>query len=314
MKIKNILFTGRLKNELQSLLDTCVALEGRALRFISESNVTLENIEWADAYVAFQPTENFHFSNLKWVHSLGAGVDRYISLGKWPDNVLLTRTITSFGQKIGEYTLSYMLKDLQHHDTFCDQQGRGVWKMLAPRAMDELTVLVYGTGQIGQELARILAFFGVKVYGVSRSGAEKSHFCKVMPLAGVEDGCLRDADYVINTLPLTEETEHLFDDVFLGKLNQAVLVNVGRGGTIDHIALLDGLNNGNLKAAVLDVFEEEPLPVGSPLWNHPAVTITPHISAITTPEEAATCFLETLECVESGQRELRNAVDVGRGY
>ncbi len=313
MKINNILFTGRLIKELDLLLGSCEALEGRALRFISESNVTSEDLAWADAYVAFQPTENFHFGHIKWVHSLGAGVDRYTALGKWPENVLLTRTITSFGQKIGEYTLSYMLKDLQHHYTFRDQQGRGEWKMVAPRALNEMKVVIFGTGEIGQEVARILAYFGVKVYGVSRSGVSKEYYSKVMPLNRVEDGCLIEADYVVNTLPLTEETERLFDDSFFGKLNQAVFINVGRGGTVDHEALLGALDRGNLKAAVLDVFEEEPLPVGSPLWNHRGVTITPHISAITTPEEAVTCFLETLECVESGGK-LRNAVDVVRGY
>jgi phosphoglycerate dehydrogenase-like enzyme len=313
MKINNILFTGRLIKELDSLLDSCEALKGRDLRFIPESVVSREDLEWADAYVAFQPTVNFQFGNVKWVHSLGAGVDRYMALGNWPEDVLLTRTITSFGQKIGEYTLSYMLKDLQHHDTFRDQQGRGEWKMLAPRALKEVKVVIFGTGEIGQEVARILAYFGVKVYGVSRSGTEKSHFCKVMPLGGIEDSCIGEADYVINTLPLTVETECLFDDGFFGKLNQAVFLNVGRGGTVDHDALLAALDSRNVKAAVLDVFEEEPLPVGSRLWSHRGVTITPHISAITTPEEAVACFLETLEGVESG-RKLRNVVDVGRGY
>lgn len=313
MKINNILFTGRLVKELDLLLNSCEALKGRGLRFIPESVVSREDLEWADAYVAFQPTENFHFGNMKWVHSLGAGVDRYMALGKWPDDVLLTRTITSFGQKIGEYTLSYMLKDLQHHNTFRDQQGRGEWKMVAPRAMNEVKVVIFGTGEIGQEVARILAYFGVKVYGVSRSGTDKEYFREVMPLVGVRDSHLGEVDYVINTLPLTEETECLFDEDFFRKLNQAVFLNVGRGGTVDHGALLDALDRGKLKAAVLDVFEEEPLPAESPLWSHRGVTITPHISAITTPEEAVACFLETLECLENG-RKLRNAVDVGRGY
>ncbi|WP_404469222.1 D-2-hydroxyacid dehydrogenase [Sutcliffiella horikoshii] len=314
MRITNILFTGRLVKELEGLLNAEEMLKGRNLRFLWEGDVSYEALEWADAYVAFHPTANFHFGNLKWVHSLGAGVDRYMALGdKWPDGVLLTRTITSFGHKIGEYTLSYMLKELQHHDTFRNQQGRGEWKMVSPRSLDEMKIVVFGTGEIGQELARILAFFGVQVDGVSRSGTNKDHFCKVISLEEVDDSCLRNADFIINTLPLTEETEGLFDERLFGQLNQAVFVNVGRGGTVDHGALLDALDRGVLKAAVLDVFEEEPLPTGNPLWSHPGVTVTPHISAITTPEEAVVCFLETLEAVESGG-ELRNRVDVGRGY
>ncbi|TYS69484.1 D-2-hydroxyacid dehydrogenase [Sutcliffiella horikoshii] len=311
MKLTNFLFTGRLAKKLERLLDAENRLKGRNLRFLSEEDVTAEDLDWADAYVAFHPVANFHFGNLKWIHSLGAGVDRYMALGeRWPEEVLLTRTITSFGKKIGEYTLSYMLKDLQHHDTFHDQQVRGEWKMIAPRALDQMKVVVFGTGEIGQELARILAFFGVHVEGVSRSGADKDHFCRVMSL---EEVSLEKADFIINTLPLTMETERLFDERFFGQLNQAVFVNVGRGGTVNHDALLKALDSGCLKAAVLDVFEEEPLPVGSPLWSHPGVTVTPHISAITTPEEGVACFLETLEALESG-RELRNRVDVSRGY
>ncbi|WP_404446515.1 D-2-hydroxyacid dehydrogenase [Sutcliffiella horikoshii] len=311
MNITNILFSGRIVKELERLLNSEEILKERDLRFIAEEDVSLEDLHWADAYVAFHPVANFHFENLRWVHSLGAGVDRYMALaGKWPEDVLLTRTITSFGQKIGEYTLSYMLKELQHHDRFRDQQGRGEWKMVAPRALNEMEVVVFGTGEIGQELARILRFFGVQVVGVSRSGADKDHFCRVMSM---EEVSLAKADFIINTLPLTKETERLFDERFFGRMNQAVFINVGRGGTVDHDALLGGLDSDALRAAVLDVFEEEPLPAGSPLWSHPGVTITPHISAITTPEEAVVCFLETLEAVESGG-ELRNWVDVGRGY
>ncbi|TYS59649.1 D-2-hydroxyacid dehydrogenase [Sutcliffiella horikoshii] len=314
MKITNILFTGRLVDELEGLLNAEEMLNGKRVRFVPDGEVSSEDLDWADAFVAFHPVAHFQFANLKWVHSLGAGVDRYMALGdRWPEDVLLTRTITSFGQKIGEYTLSYMLKEVQHHNRFQEQQGRAAWKMVAPRALDEVKVVVFGTGEIGQELARILGLFGVQVEGVSRSGADKDHFFRVMSLGEIDDSSLAEADFIINTLPLTKETAGLFDERLFGCMNQAVIINVGRGGTVDHGALLNALDSGSLKAAVLDVFEEEPLPADSPLWSHPGVTVTPHISAITTPEEAVVCFLETLDAVESGG-ELRNRVDVGRGY
>ncbi|KMJ60392.1 hypothetical protein AB685_06175 [Bacillus sp. LL01] len=313
MKITNILFTGRLVNELKTMLTAKDALKGLNLRFIAESQVTGEDMDWADGFVAFQPTEEFQFGNIKWIHSLGAGVDRYMALGSWPENVLLTRTVTSFGQKIGEYTLSHILKDLQHHDKFQRQQGEKEWTVHSPRPLHEVKVIIYGTGEIGQEVARILTFFGVEVYGVSRSGADKENFRMVMPLEDVEESILGKMDYVINTLPLTEETTNLFSHSFFEWVNQAVLINVGRGRTIDSEALLVALHSGKLKAAVLDVLEEEPLPADSPLWAHPKVNITPHISAITTPEEAVECFLETLALLKDG-RELRNKVDVGKGY
>ncbi|KPD00223.1 Glyoxylate/hydroxypyruvate reductase A [Geobacillus sp. BCO2] len=118
---------------------------------------------------------------------------------------------------------------------------------------------------------------------------------------------------MIVALPLTEETHHLFDETFFACLHNAGFINVGRGATVEETALVGALENRNVRLAVLDVFEEEPLPPHSPLWVHPNVIITPHIAALTSAEDAAQSILGTLDRIETGE-PLANAVDVSRQY
>ncbi|CAG9619965.1 D-2-hydroxyacid dehydrogenase [Sutcliffiella rhizosphaerae] len=308
MKIENILVTGRIYQELKELIPQRV---DKNMLFLPEKNVKAEDLEWADAYVAFQPTANFHFGNLKWVHSLGAGVDRYLDLPSWKSDVLLTRTITSFGQRIGEFVLSHILHDLQHHKKFQQQQLTKKWQVEPPKLLCDINVIIYGTGEIGQEVARILSFFNVTVYGISISGEAIKHFSKVMKSA--DRALLQQVDYVINTLPLTPMTNHFFDSTFFEVLWDTTFINVGRGMSVQVEDLLRALEKGYVKRAVLDVFEIEPLPSESPLWTHSKITITPHISAITTPEEAVECFLQTLQDVENEQLP-KNSVDLQKNY
>jgi phosphoglycerate dehydrogenase-like enzyme len=249
---------------------------------------------------------------VKWVHSLGAGVDRFLHKKDWNQEILLTRTICSFGQRIAEYCLSYILKDLQLHDRFQAQQQQKKWVQLTPKLIGEQKVLVYGTGEIGQRIAKVFSGLGVDVYGVSLSGKEKAGFNKVMTIDS-HFSVLNEMNYLINTLPLTERTEKLFDGAIFNQLSNAGFINVGRGASVAEGALLQALTNNNVRFAVLDVFEVEPLPESNPLWKHPGIQITPHISAVTTPSEGAACFLETLKNIDEN-RPLDNNVDTKKGY
>ena len=116
LDIDRILVAGNLANHIKSLID--VDTYKQSFRFVEEEHVTDEDLQWADAYVAFKPTVNFDFYNIKWVHSFGAGVDRFLFNRKWNQDVLLTRTVCSFGQRISKYSLFYYLKYLQQHDFF----------------------------------------------------------------------------------------------------------------------------------------------------------------------------------------------------
>jgi glyoxylate/hydroxypyruvate reductase len=296
--------------ELQTLIEK--EAPNKTFRFMPEDKLSQKDISWADALVSFNLKADYDYSTVKWVHSLGAGVDRFLHKKDWNQEILLTRTICSFGQRIAEYCLSYILKDLQLHDRFQAQQQQKKWVQLTPKLIGEQKVLVYGTGEIGQMIAKVFSGLGVDVYGVSLSGKEKAGFNKVMTIDS-HFSVLNEMNYLINTLPLTERTEKLFDGAIFNQLSNAGFINVGRGASVAEGALLQALTNNNVRFAVLDVFEVEPLPESNPLWKHPGIQITPHISAVTTPSEGAACFLETLKNIDEN-RPLDNKVDTKKGY
>ncbi|OLO36312.1 dihydrofolate reductase [Alkalihalophilus pseudofirmus] len=310
MNIKNIAVVSPMYQEIESII-TKKQLQ-KHFRFLPEEKVTNADFKWADAVVTFNTKKDYDYSQVKWVHSLGAGVDRFLYKKKWNENVLLTRTICSFGQRIGEYCLSYILKDLQCHDEFKQQNIEKKWNPITPRLLNEQKVLIYGTGEIGQKTAEILSSLGVTVYGVSLSGQKKQYFKEVFPIEG-HFFRFSEIDYIINTLPLTEKTEKLFNRYLFEKVSKVGFINVGRGASLDEQALIDALNHHHVRFAVLDVFVEEPLPEINQLWEHPDVFITPHISAVTTPEEGVDCFIETLMNIEEN-KPLRNQVNIHKGF
>lgn len=309
LSISRILVTGRLYKELSELLQH----SDKQFRFLPENEVTKEDIDWADAYVAFRPVPVFHYGSLKWVHALGAGVDAYLSRGDWPSDVLLTRTIGNFGVKIAQYCLSYVLQDLQNHTFFQQQQAAQTWTPKTATSIADQNIVIFGTGTIGLEVARKFKLLGTKVYGVSKSGKSHPEFDQVTNVESMET-VLRNADWVINTLPLTNDTAYLFNEHLFSQLKGAAFVNVGRGGSVNTNALLMAIEEGKVRKAILDVFEEEPLAPNNMLWNHPNVIITPHISAVTDLEEAANGFTQTLLAIEERQHHFPNRVVISNGY
>ncbi|OCT16603.1 dihydrofolate reductase [Paenibacillus pectinilyticus] len=310
MDIKKVIVTGRMYKDLEklALMDT-----KREYKFLPEAEVSSNDFDWADGYVAFKPTDSFHFGKLQWVHTLGAGVDSFLFNREWKKDVLLTRTVGSFGRKISEYCLSYILADVQRHGIFQQYQTERQWLPSQQKLLQQLNIVIFGTGTIGEEVARMLRTFGVTVYGVSRSGASNCHFNRVLPITEVHD-LLALADWVINTLPLTPITEGLFEMRLLSCMHGAGFINVGRGASVDENALIEAIERGSVRRAVLDVFREEPLPAQSPFWSHPNVVITPHISAVTGLDEAIDSLLAVLGEMDSGQERISNSVDVNRGY
>ncbi|WP_058304199.1 D-2-hydroxyacid dehydrogenase [Gorillibacterium timonense] len=310
MTIKRILYTGTSTPELEEALRTM----GKELRLQKATEVTPEDMEWADTYVGSRFPEKAGFGNVRWVHTLSAGVDFFVKDREWPEDILLTRTICSFGRMISEYCLGHLLRHYQRHATFHELQQKARWggREELPETIRGKRVVVFGTGVIGTEVAQMLSDLGMHVDGVSRSGEAKAPFVTVTKT----DACkqvLKRADWVISTLPLTDETERFFNREIFASLDQAGFINVGRGKTVVETDLLDALDRKQLHTAVLDVTVTEPLPQESPLWTHPGVMITPHISAVTPPGEGAECFLSTLKLREEGKL-LPNIVDLSRGY
>ncbi|OIJ14388.1 dihydrofolate reductase [Anaerobacillus alkalilacustris] len=310
MKIENILVVSPKFKEIEEIINKKEIQKN--IRYLPEQEMNETHLDWADAFVAFNLTSTYDYSKVKWVHSFGAGVDSFLLNKQWPDNVLLTRTICSFGQRIGEYCLSYILKDVQFHELFRDFKKQRKWQQKTPKLLSEQKVLIYGTGEIGTKTAQILASFGVVVYGVSLSGKQKHPFTEVFCVDN-HYSILGEVDYIINTLPLTEKTAILFNKSLFSRVSNIGFLNVGRGLSLDEHALLDALNNEDVRFAVLDVFTTEPLPDEHPLWSHPNVWITPHISAVTTSDEGVDCFIETLRNIEAN-KPLLNKVDTNKGF
>lgn len=310
MNIKNILLVSSKYKEIQQIIEKKDSQKN--FRYLPEEEMTQDDLAWADAFVSFNTKSDYDYSQLKWVHSLGAGVDRFLFKNGWNEDVLLTRTICSFGQRIAEYCLSYILKDIQFHDQFQEYKLQKKWQPMTPRLLNEQKIMIYGTGEIGQKTAEIFSALGMEVYGVSLSGKEKKFFKEVIPIES-HFSRLSQMNYLINTLPLTEQTERLFDEKIFKHLSNPGFINVGRGASLDENALLHALNHDQVRFAVLDVFAQEPLHEGNQLWTHPNVMITPHISAVTTPIEGVNCFIETLKNIEE-DKPLSNKVDVKRGY
>ena len=311
MRIDKILVTGRLYNLMEKSLEN-ISLNHQ-IRFLPENELTKDVFLWADAFVGFKPTPDFVFGNLKWVHSLSAGVDSFLLNKKWKKDVLLTRTIGNFGQKISEYCLSYILADIQLHRLYHQNQQSKVWKQLSSRALKDQKILIVGTGEIGQAVTKNLYNLGSTVTGVSLNGLNKPFFTDVVTPDKLFD-LLPQTNWLINTLPLTHNTENFFNQNIFTLLDNACFINVGRGATVDEGALINALDKENLRLAIMDVFRDEPLSKDSVLWNRTDVIITPHVSAMTDLSEAVESFIETLKIIDNNEMPLFNKIDIEKGY
>ncbi|KQL42122.1 hypothetical protein AN960_02420 [Bacillus sp. FJAT-25509] len=309
MEIQRVLVTSRIQHKLKDIIESYNL--SKEFRFLPEDEVTKEDYEWADTYVGFRPTPNFEFGNIKWVHSLAAGVDSFMKI-KWKNDVLLTRTIDVFGSKMSQYCLSYILQDSQLHEQFSNLQNENKWEFHIPKSLEDQKVVIYGTGEIGGYIGKVLSSLGMKVYGVSMSGSQKPNFEKVVPFEEAST-ILDHADWIISVLPSTNETINIIDMNTFKHLNNVGFINVGRGSTVCEDSLKEALKNGYIRKAILDVFAVEPLPADSELWQMPNVKITPHISAVTLPNDGVKCFVNTLSTLENNEK-LRNIVKIEKGY
>jgi phosphoglycerate dehydrogenase-like enzyme len=277
------------------------------------TQVTSDDLAWADTYMGFRRPPLPSMGNVQWVHCTGAGVDSWLHPVELSRDILLTRTSESFGVYIAEWALSRALAVRQQILDLAECQRRHEWK---PREIGYLrgsNAVVIGTGDIGSHVARLFKALGAEVHGVSRSGrGDPTLFTSISTVAELPSLVPR-ADWLIVMIPLTSDTRGLVSRDIMSRCRGAVLINAGRGATVDESAIPEALDQGWLSAAALDVFATEPLPNGSALWSHPRVMISPHISGLTTNEGAIVGFLECLDEIEGGKTPAR-VVDRDREY
>ena len=247
-----------------------------------------------------------------WIQSTWAGV-RPLADALSGSGVVVTGIKQVFGPQIAEYVFTYVLDELRNPMGYRAAQRQQRWQPVLPRSLNTRHMVVAGTGDIGTALAVVARSFGMRVTGVSREGEPKPEFDLVLPAARLR-GALNDADYVVVALPDTADATDLFDaDAFSAMAQRPLLVNVGRGSSVVDEALISALRAGQVRGAILDVFDTEPLPEDDPLWLEPGVVITPHVAAVSYPADIANIFLSNLERYRAGAR-LDFLVDLERGY
>jgi phosphoglycerate dehydrogenase-like enzyme len=254
--------------------------------------------------------------DLAWVHQRAAQVQPQLLAALDGHRAILTNGVGAHGPAIGEYVAALVLAHYKRLPALYELQQRGEWSPdFAFRELAGQTVGILGLGSGGTSSARVLRGFGVRLRGLRRTGSPTPEVDQVFQPAQLGE-FLDGLDVLVIAAPLTSATRGLIGGSELGRLKRgALLVNVGRAEIVDYGAMLEALESGQLGGAALDVFEPEPLPSDSPLWQMPNVIISPHC-ADSTPEaplRSLDIFLENLGRFVRGDA-LRNVVDRGEGY
>ncbi|HIE5388221.1 TPA: glyoxylate/hydroxypyruvate reductase GhrA [Enterobacter cancerogenus] len=276
--------------------------------------------EHADyALVWHPPVEMLQGRKLKAVFALGAGVDSILSKLKahpemLPESVPLFRLEdTGMGEQMQEYAVSQVLHWFRRFDDYQALKLQSRWEPLADYQREDFTIGILGAGVLGSKVAQALAPWGFPLRCWSRS---RKDYPGVESFAGAEElpAFLSGTRVLINLLPNTAETVGIINAQLLNQLaDQSYVMNLARGVHLVEEDLIQALNNGKLKGAMLDVYSKEPLPADSPLWTHPRVAMTPHVAAVTRPAEALAYISRTICGIEKGEA-VTGQVDRQRGY
>lgn len=226
----------------------------------------------------YHPIEQF--AHLKYIQLTSAGLDR-VPLGYIREqNITLHNARDVYSVPMAEFAVSGILQLYKKSRFFAENQAKGQW--IKHRQLLELygkTVCILGCGNVGTHCAKLFRAFGCKVKGLARHPVDNPFFDRIHPMCQLDD-LLREADIVVLALPLTPETKHTMNaQRFACMKPGSILVNIARGGIVDTDALVRAMEE-KLGGAVLDVFDEEPLPESSPLWRMENAIITPHNSFV----------------------------------
>jgi phosphoglycerate dehydrogenase-like enzyme len=254
---------------------------------------------------------------LKWIQAITAGVDDLPLEEIARRGIRLTNGRGIHTIHMAEYAIAAMINVARNFHLMFRNQMHKQWKRRVPQ--EEIcgaTVGIIGLGAIGREIARKAAFMGMRVVGVKRTPAPLAH---VEAVYGPEDmeRVFRESDYVINLLPATPDTAKMIDRrCFEVMKPTASFINMGRGTTVNEADLIDALRRQGIKALVSDVYESEPLPPDSPLWDLENAILTPHICGVSPHymQRAMEIIEHNLGVYLSGTGEMRNVVDTAAGY
>jgi phosphoglycerate dehydrogenase-like enzyme len=320
------------EEHVENLLGLNVDLAER-LHFTIGSSICDETDEWTDSdlkeYYGHMATADIlvgycfptkdmakYAPNLRWIHFISSGVEHLAPFDWVPENVTLVNNRGVHLPKSGESFAMFlgMLNARIPHLVTSQREGR--WDRVFTSVIKGKKLVVFGAGSQGGEIARQAHRMGLRVIAIDPYVTEHP-CCEAVHTADSLKDDLADADFLAIAAPLTDETRGIFDEEVLGWLpKHAGVMNISRGALLDQGALDRKLRAGELSGAVLDVFEVEPLPPGSPLWTTPNLIITPHVSSDDLVNYMPLTLSLTIENVrnELAGRPLKNVVDIAKEF
>jgi phosphoglycerate dehydrogenase-like enzyme len=294
------------------------------VKFIElSSNTAARDIAEADAAIGVCSADLLEKAkNLQWIQWLGAGVERCVQQPLIQQRrPLITNLQRAAGASMAEHVMGMMLVLSRRLDYFLEEQQRGHWAS-GSDSMPELadlegkTLLIVGLGGIGTEVAKRAHAFGMRVIATRASGRSGPDYVSYVGLPDELPRLVKDADFVVNCVPLTPATTGIFNGAFFSSMKPtAYFLSVGRGRSTVTADLVAALKAKRIAGAGLDVTDPEPLPPDSELWKLPNVIITPHISADTrlADEIRIAVVRENLRRYVAGEPML-SVVDIDKGY
>jgi phosphoglycerate dehydrogenase-like enzyme len=269
-----------------------------------------------DVLMCFSPPMADHVvrdaPKLKWIQALGTGVDNIVDLPSLNKEVVVTNVRGIHGAPVSEATIAYMLSLARNMPRSVHAQDRGEWERWPSQLLAGKTVGILGVGLIAEYLAPICKAFGMTVVGITGSPRPTPSFDRMVKRDDLV-AVAPELDFLVALIPMSAETHNIVGEkVFKAMKPTAYLVNVARGGVVDEPALIKALEAGEIAGAGLDVFAQEPLPAGNPLWKTKGVTIFPHLGGYSEGYEhrAMPTLAGNMEKYLAG--DLKNMVNIVR--
>jgi phosphoglycerate dehydrogenase-like enzyme len=320
----NVLFILRFPPSVQrQYLDgTKAAVPEASLVMTGSTDEADPHLADADVLVTFGPmlgARSEHIfrraTSLKWVQSLGTGVDNIIDVPTLKPNVIVTKLHGIHGPPVSEAAITSMLALARDFPQYVKHQQAATWSRPRPPALlHGKTAGIFGIGSIAEALAPRLGALGMKVVGVTSAVREVPGFDEVVSRDRML-GVLPGLDHFIILTPLSDATRNAVAEAELAAMKpSAYLINLARGGVVDEDALIGALDRGTIAGAALDVFATEPLPPDHPFWRMDNVIVTPHVGGFNEdyPQAALPVFTENLKRFMAGERrDLINLVERG---
>ncbi len=252
--------------------------------------------------------------NLRVTFSIAAGIDHILADPERPTHVPIVRMLDdNLRDMMSEWAILGVLYFHRFMPEYMAEQPKAIWDRRWPIYTPETHVGVLGLGAIGRDVAEKFRVLGFQVHGWSRTPREVAGIICHHGAAGLE-AMLPQCRYLVCVLPLTDETRGIIGARTIAALPEdAVVVNLGRGGHVVDEDLLAALDSGHLRGAFLDVFNEEPLPPGHAYWRHPKVVMTPHVAGELVPQSCAKAIARNLNAHMSGAA-MEGVLDLERGY